>query len=233
MDSNIKAEEEVLEDAKRMLIWEKLHLDNWKQAINKVNMYLSEKTEEAYEKIVGLVKSEEVLKNYLMTSEFAYMVVVISIYEEEKSAGIKKTIFTSSESVEELINYIAKIKFWIWRLEFEERKEDLEDFNVFIEKEDVSPIAVHFMLRIAAFDKVKASFLVALSYRKKRKDVEALRMLLYANTLENDELIICEIADIYVGIGKIEEAMNIVKMIEKPTEHIEKYMDKWEKKYAR
>ncbi len=223
-----KAEMELVEEAKKMEIWKMLHLNDWKQCVKDINLCLIEGSDVSYEKLINIIKDKETLDNYLDTSEFAYMVVIVSIYEEEKVRGIEKTIFSMNKSIDDLINYIAKIKFWIWRLEFGEDEKD----NTIIE-EEASCVAVECMLRVAAFDKVKASYLVSLGYRKMGRDVDALKILFYANSVSNDERILCEIADIYIKYGKVEESMQYVKMIERPTKRVEKYMDKWEKEYAK
>lgn len=212
--------------------WKNSHYANISSVFETINAALQKGFPKGYQELGCYIKNEKFLNNYARVSEIACLLVMLSIYEEEQKQEAATTIFDQGNSLPGLLRYYNKLKFCLWRMEFEELQDALPEAMAFIRETDTSATAVAGVIATSAFDRPKSSYRFAQVYRALRNDPGALKLLLGANRdFPGTECILCEIADIFCSYGNIQAAMEYVGQIQAPSALLEQYMRQWEKPY--
>ena len=142
----------------------------------------------------------------------------------EVEEHLEYNIFSNIRSMSEAREYYLKVKFLIWRLEFEDNDEELEGF---IKGHQVSVPFLKYLIFTSSFDKVNTSFKLVMLLKKIGKLSQAFAILNYINELcPDEEMVLCEMAEICMNMGQYENAAFCIGRIEKPSETLIQYQRK-------
>ena len=155
-----------------------------KDYVRYINSLLNENTEQSKQELSDLFADEEFRKNDMLEdTRMGYMYIAICIYREEKAAHIEENILMNVDSLGEICDLICDIKFLLWRIEFQTESKALMQAVNRIEEENLSVIAVEYIIRTACFDKKNVLLKLCECYIRLNKEDKAFQMLKYGKDI--------------------------------------------------
>lgn len=180
---------------------------------------------EAYDELLDYCKTDDFRALCYMEAEAAIMSVVLAIYEDELKEGSEKIILTDIHSVQEARERYLQAKFVMWRLEF---FDECDGFLELLDKNQVSSCFLKYLIHTSSFDKMNTTFKMAMLLKENGRFAQAFAMLNYANELcPDEEIVYCEMAEVCLCAGLIENANNCVQRIKNPSGILAEYWKKW------
>lgn len=179
-------------------------------------------------KLQILFNQEEFQKDYFKDTRIALMSIILKIYELEKIEGAANYILQPNAGMRQTENYFLKTKFMVWRMEFQAGDEETQAFIAYIKEQKVSLQCLKYILHVSSFDKANTSFRLAMAFKAAGMSGMAFGMLNY--TLElcpNEELVLCEMADICFDNRRFSAASECIGLIKEPTRLLASYREKW------
>lgn len=182
--------------------------------------------EEKYNEVVALFEQKDVLELAQMDNEFAILNIIVNIHRMEQSEQVEYSIWGRKHTVRDVEDTYLKLKMYLWRLEF---TEDQDSFIGYILEHQISIPCIKWLIHTSAFKKAETAYKIALLYKKREYFVQAFAMLYYLNELcSEEELVYCEMADIYMQLHRYEAAADCIKKIHHPSALFDKYKKKWD-----
>lgn len=140
-------ETDVLEQERQELEWHEKYDRKSILLKQEINRLLQEKTESSRQKVVGIFGNREFFDPYKEIPEFAFMYVIIYIYQSERQKGIEETILDHGDTMEELEQYFFRWRTLLYRLDFDVEEDVEELFLVFLTENKVSPVMIWISLK--------------------------------------------------------------------------------------
>lgn len=191
----------------------------WKRRINE---YL---VEEKYVELLSVFQDKEVVELAKVDNTLAVFSIVLSIYGMEIEEGISGRILDGIHDIQKAEEVYLRIKFLIWRLEFQDEKEELKDGLC---KYHVSFPFLKHLIHASSFEKANTAFKLAMLLKEEKCLRQAFEMLQYVNDLSpNEEIVFCEMADICMQTGQYQMAADCIGKIQNPSGLLVSYERKW------
>ena len=142
------------EEAK-MVLWTKQYGGELQEAITLVDNAFSTKEKSYIDKLVALYNDETLVNALCENTEFAFLVVVMTIYNAEEESGISNGVFDWVDSFKSAIDVIRQIKFLLWEIEFLDVKESVSLLLGYKSDIGISVPALEYLIHISCCDKAK------------------------------------------------------------------------------
>ena len=139
------------------------------------DQYLLAQTPEAYQILSETLLDPVLQERYAKDEMVVHLLILLDIYEQERSYQMEHTILEQGTSVQELVSFFQSLKFLLWRVEFfdtehsteysygDVRREEEALFQ-FIQKRDISMIALRVLVDRICVDPPKMLFFLANRY---------------------------------------------------------------------
>lgn len=224
------------EETHRRIIDEKRYMDFWRLVFNyTIKEHLIEYKKlilsgdkQNIDKVLESIYRQEYVTKYRVSAELTSLIVYLSIYELERTHNIQNHIFSFGDSFEKIEEKFVELKYALWRVCFIADIESYNNFLGLINKYNISDEYIDMLIKTSAMHQLEAYYTIGYLMRSNNRDLLAIK--LYTRALEiapDDELILCEISDIFWKYGKVDVAMNYMSRITNPTKCTEKYLQKW------
>lgn len=188
----------------------------------RINQYLKE---ENTEELFQIFQEKEFQELARIDNTLAIFNVILSIYQMEIEEKVSGKILEGIHSLQEAEEYYLKLKFLMWRLEFQNEKNGL---RAFLKEHQVSVPFLKYLVHTSSFEKANTAFKLAGILKEEGRFGEAFVMLNYLDELcPGEELTYCEMADICMENHKYKEASECLRKIQSPSGILEAYIQKW------
>lgn len=212
-------------------IYNGIYSEELEGKIKEIDALLVKGDEYSISKVFDFIRDKDTMIRYRVNPKVTLLVVLLSIFENEKNNNVADNIFSRRLDLEELEKSFNELKFSLWRMEFSKDENSEIEFLDVCEKEKASCDCLIHLVETSAMDKFNAFFSIGALYKMKGEIVTALRLYLKALDIRESELLLCEIADVYVTCNRTKEAMTYMSMIKNPTICTQNYLSKWEGKH--
>lgn len=125
------------------------------QALNIANKCLKDKLSEDISKLQEIFNNEDTVKALANNNDFAFLLIMMDIYEMEKEANIENNIFFWGDNIEDIINIINQIRFFLWEMEFLGDSGSGKLLMAYISDVNISMTAFEYIIFISSCDKEK------------------------------------------------------------------------------
>lgn len=119
------------------------------------NDIFSTKKKESVERLEAFFEDEDVVKALCENNEFAFLVVVMNIYNAETEAKIIDNVFNWTDDFKFVIDIIRQVKFLLWEIEFLDVKQSATLLLKYISDVGISMVALEYLIHISSCDKAK------------------------------------------------------------------------------
>ena len=197
--------------------------------IERISALLKKGDKTALKDVFNFVNEPDTMIKFRVSPIITLLVILLSIYENESSNNIENHIFSKGKTLEEVCSDFNELKFALWRVEFFANEASEQEFIEECDKQGASYDYIIHLIETSAMDKFNCYFTIGALYKMRGQVLVALRLYMQALKInENMELLLCEIADIYMMAGKNNEALNYVSKIKNPTDCTVGYLNRWE-----
>lgn len=201
-----------IEEAAREEQWQKEYGEKLPEIVSKINQLLKEGSEESRSQIYDMCQEGGIFDSYKQNDVMAQMYVITSIYKMEREAGITNGILERGDTVEELIRYMQKVKFLMYRLDFAVCRE--EDWLKMFREYQVSTVMLEIIMKTAVMRLVR----IALKMEKlfETAGMYAELFCIYRVLFEKypgNCRVLNKMAELYLRTGKKEEAKMLLMQI--------------------
>lgn len=186
--------------------------------INEINTLIRENTNESRTKLKNMFAKNGVLSPYLSEyDDIAYMSIIIRIYIIDEKEKENLTILDHGTTIQELIDYYLKIKFQLWRLEFDYNDNSDAEFLEFINTYKTTVHAVIYTITCSNADKKGVLIKVSHIFAKNNKLIYAYKLLLHGISIYPDcEELLCMMTELCVKSNRMDMAIHYFKIIRYP-----------------
>lgn len=185
--------------------------------IEQIEERLQEGTEVSRKKLLALFNDKEFIETYKTENDFAYMIVIMQIYENEKGAGEEKTILDLGKGRKEIIEELQKMKFILWRIEFAKDVGAKDVIVEFIKQKQATPEMLRYVIHTSVYDKQRIVLELADLFIEQNMFRYAFRMLEYAEELSpGNEEVLCILAQLCICVGSTKRAGEYLDQIKNP-----------------
>lgn len=197
----------------------------------KFKKYISEQLSncsvQSHMNISNAYNNTSYFEQFKNNTEFAYMFLVVQIYNSEFNAKYKETILDISNKIEDYVLLIEQCKFILWRIEF---IGDIESKNFlihFINTYNISPFFIEKIIETSTFS-TNLLFKLAEFFNNNGMLKYAFHILNLMNRLNpGNEEILCTLASFTAGIGRKDKAIEYISQINNPGEPTERIRIKY------
>lgn len=126
--------------------WQKEYGEKMPYYIDKMNALLANASEEAFLELKSMFLPGQIFEKYKQTDDFAFMFVIMNIYELESDEGIRETILTQGRTVAELIDYLSQLKMILYRLDFGIGEGTEQELLSFLQQHGTSAVTIKIMM---------------------------------------------------------------------------------------
>lgn len=216
MQAKIQADRlEIEENEKKLSIYNAEYRD-------KIIQYLAQGK---YDDLAGLFLQREVRHIAHMDEKIARLDIALKIYGEEQAQHIQDGIFCGKSTLEEINTSFLELKFLMWRYLFKDEKDGIKQYII---QNHISNPYLTYMIQSSAFEKGLTAFQMAMLWKEIGRFAQAFGMLDLANRYSPDEeIILCEMADICFRLQQYGLAASYVGRIRNPSNLLASYRQEW------
>jgi len=228
--TNLDSEENINNEINELNDWNEKYGIYLSAYTNRINMLLLEHSNIALNELSNLFYDKQFIQQYKSIPSIAYMIVIMTIYKDESGdSDLTQTILDNGNNIDELISHFKEIKFLLWNIEFDVDKSDaLVILNEYIANGHITITELTYIIQSTSINRVEIFLNISRFLRFNNNTKGALSLLSNANTIFFvNELILCEIADIYFQCGCNEVALKFLNMIENKSECTSCLKNKW------
>ena len=121
-----------------------------------INNLLIENTEKSLFKLVEIYKDIKFRKEYMLyDSELLYCYIALWVYRIEKTHDITNHILSMGYDLKSIADLICRLKFLIWRIEFDDGACNVNELLEYIKYNRLSDVAVEEIINQSSFHKEK------------------------------------------------------------------------------
>ena len=152
------------------------------------------------------------------SNELAEIAMIVDILKIEVGEGEEKTILDVADGADNLLRLLRKIKYLLFRIEFIEVDENVNDIFELVCDKRLSPYVLAKMVEWTNYNKCDIYRILAQKFKIENMLRYAFTMLLPCNEIEtgNEETLI-QIADLFSMIGQYDDAMASLREIDNPS----------------
>ncbi len=155
IDVSAQTEEYILQEEQYRINWEKKYGPYRDKAFMLVDECLKEKTAQSINTLMRFFENKELIKELSEVNDLAYMIVMMEMYMLELEAGVTKTVFYWSDSLQGVIDVIRQVKFLLWEIEFLDDPQSGQLLLGFLNDVGISMPAFEYIVFISSYDKEK------------------------------------------------------------------------------
>lgn len=221
-------EENVLKTYNTMKEWHEHYDESLHLYIAMIEEALKVHSKESIQRMLRFFHDKKEISIYQEIPIIAYMVIIITIYDAEINEGTEPTFLDGRHSIAELIELFNRIKFLLWRMEFDMDEKSADLLLSVIEKNKISITAVTYILQSAGIDKKKLIIKAALLFKDRKKLALAFKLLKNASVLHpGEEIILCELAEICFLADNKDAAIQYLSQIKNVSRYALDLKKKW------
>lgn len=180
--------------------------------------------EKKHEELAAFFGHEDVRILTGMDGTLAQMAVISEADQLERQEGVEHPVLDCVNSIREAEEYYLKAKFMLWRLEFRDERQIIES----VAGNMISIPFLQYLIHTSSFDKANTAFKIAMDLKERKQFAKAFHLMHYVHQmLPEEELVLCELADICMICGKEDDALNFMRQIPNPTQLLERYRKRW------
>lgn len=180
---------------------------------------------EAYGGLLEYYQSQKMRELSCIENDAAILAVILSIYHMEQQEGMEHGILSGIHDLKSAQQHYLKVKFLMWRLAFFDESSEL---SAYVAEHHVSVHFLKYLVHTSAFEKANTAYKLAMMLKVMGSLEEAFVMLCYVDELSpNEEIVFCEMADIFIQLEQYENARTCIKKIQVPSEKLLEYQNKW------
>ncbi len=146
-------EDYIQDEEKAEYKWTENHLAQEKVILEQIDEMLLDSTVKSRQNLLYLLHNKDLLTIYESRTPFAYLKIIIRIYEKELQSGELITILDMGSSHEELISKLTQLKFYLWRIIFIDDEQSHQSIIEFIQQNHVSPYMLQYLVLIVSVNK--------------------------------------------------------------------------------
>lgn len=155
VDKSAQTEEYILMEEQYKAMWEKKYGPYRDMSYELMSECLETKEPSAIQRLLKFFENKELVKELSEVNDFAYIVVMMEMYDLELQAGIKRNVFYWADSLQGAIDVIRQVKFLLWEIEFLDDTESGQLLLGFLESVGISMPAFEYLVFITSYDKEK------------------------------------------------------------------------------
>lgn len=190
--------------AEKTLLWYNEHDSLYMEYVKIINKLIREKTKESRDRLVHMFHIQGDLHNFCgKYNDIAYMNIIMEIYKLEEKNKVNSYILCHGETMQELIDYYLKVKFQLWRLEFNYSECSDVDFIHFIDEQKVSIYTIICAIIYSNLDVCRIYMKVSYILVKLDKFIFAHKLLTVGISLyPNNKELLCMMVELCKIAGK-------------------------------
>ena len=146
VDGIKRTEQFAIEEGERERIWQLKYGEKLPKVVEEMNRLLKEGTKGSRWKLHNMLLDKSFFSHYKQTDVVAGMYVVMQIYEREVESGVTPNILEKGNTVEELLKYLEKLKFILYRVDFDIDKESEQELVSFLKQHNTSGVTIETMV---------------------------------------------------------------------------------------
>lgn len=128
----------------------KLYFDNqYKDDYVSINTMLASSE---YDKLIDFLCLPNFIKNINELNDMCTIYYAGQIYKSEIIAGINDTIFHGRTNIDQIIDYITHLRFFIWRIMYTDSPYALLNLNDYINSEHTSAVLLDHVVQACVID---------------------------------------------------------------------------------
>lgn len=154
-NTNIESEEYALFQEAQMIENNKKYGHKLQEVSVLMDKALDFKDETFIEQLQLFFEDKEVVEGLSENNEFAFMLVIMEIYNLEKNAGVKNNVFAWGQALDDVISIIRQVKFLLWEIEFLNDEESGQLLLGYLKENNISMVALEYLIYISSCDKAK------------------------------------------------------------------------------
>lgn len=211
-----KTEKFAMEEAEREAEWQKIYATKIQDVIEKMDNLLKIGTTESRLELHDMFLHKDFFGHYKQTDTIATMYVVMQIYEREIRGGYNSTILDLDDgtNVADLIAYLQKIKFILYRIDFNVDEVSEKEFVEFIKKYQTSVITLETMFTTAVMRPMQLALKLETIFEKNAMYKELFWVRSFINERwSGNHRIILKLAELYHKTGHIEYVTECISQI--------------------
>lgn len=155
VDRSAQTEEYILMEEQYKIKWEEKYGPYRDMAYELMEECLETKSPNVIQKMLDFFENKELVKELSEVNDFAYMVIIMEMYDLELQAGIKNHVFYWSDSLQGVIDVIRQVKFLLWEIEFLDAPDSGQLLLGFLGDVKISMPAFELLVYVTSYDKEK------------------------------------------------------------------------------
>ena len=191
----------------------------------RVSTLIKAHTSEAYHSLINMYNDQEMFELFKNEPEYAYMNIIIQIYNAEQTAGRTNTILDVADNISDYVQLLQKAKHILWRIEFTDDNDAIELMLHFIKAYNISPFFILELLKTSALTQEIYMKLVDIFDTRHMISYEYYILKLLNEIHPGNENILCLLITLTMQIGRPDIANEYLSQIKEPgnmTERIRK-----------
>ena len=194
-----------------------------------IHRLITSSSPESRTELMQLFQDPDFNDTYQGRSSFAYMFILMRIYELELAAKEKITVLDLSKDRASLEQIVQKLKFLLWRIEFAHDDTAPDMLLDYVTGTTLSPCMVGYLVSINSYDKKFMYTTLANLFLKANMIRYSFYMLNSYNTLyPGEEQILCLLAELSFCTGNRSRAMEYLHQIVTPGTMTKEVMKRYE-----
>ncbi len=125
------------------------------RAYQLIEEVLSTKSMSSIEQLLDFFEDKELVKELSNVNDFAFLVVLMEIYDLECQENVKHTVFHWADTFQDMIDVIRQVKFLLWEMEFLADDESGLLLKNYLVDMNISMAAFQYLVYISSYDKEK------------------------------------------------------------------------------
>ena len=188
----------------------------------KLNELLKGSGEERILEIIKLLNDSELKKVIARDNQLMILSSICSMWAVEKKIGDKRTFLDNVHSLEEAEELYTNIKYYCRRFEYNMSEEYLLEGIEYIEKNQITGVALYSIMEIQTKTPAKNMVKLAKYLKQGNNLMTALIMLQVAEKkYDKEEELLLELADTWIALNQWKHAYQTLQKVEKPSEDIQ------------
>lgn len=188
--------------------WYEAYESEEQKIITLINSLLATHSPDSWDKLVNLFQTPEFHQIFADREHFAYMYILLNIYQHECFSGIPYTILEQGTHLDQFHSLMQEIKLLFWRIEFFDTEHSTQsDYgNVneqeralfhFIEEHKLSPVALYYLITTICIAPPKMILYLASKYLEQNKLFHTMILLeQYNENYPENEDVLCILSEL-------------------------------------
>ena len=212
-----KTEMFAVEEEQRENNWQEQYGARMEEVVHKMNTLLQIGTEQSRMELHNWFLDKTFFEHYKQTDIVSTMYVVMQIYEKEVGKNYVPTILDGRDTVQILMDYLQRLKFILYRVDFSIDQVSDQELLSFIKKNHTSPVILETMITTVAMRPMNLMLKLEKIFEKDNMYRELFWSRNFLNERWNgNHRILMELAELYDKTGHTAYALECIGQIPEP-----------------